>query len=333
MILTTPIADPAAWRGSDLDDESQWTLTLTSGHIAELETAVDHNTTKADNLATITMSDFPLPTLSGLLIGLRGELEGGRGFVRLRGLPTQRWGESRSRLALYGMGTHLGWPEGQDKAGNLIHDVKDIGQKFGSSDNIRYYQTNSSIEFHTDGADMFALLCLTKGQAGGRSLLISAVEVFNDIVRRRPDLAAVLQQNFHVDARGQRQDGARCQVIPIYSYYQGGISIILKQEYIRSAQRFDDVPRLTDEQNEALALLDEVLHDTDLRLEFELEPGDCVMASNHTILHGRTGFVDGDGSDQVRHMLRLWLTLPNGRPLPPHYADTREFAATYARRM
>ena len=34
-----------------------------------------------------------------------------------------------------------------------------------------------------------------------------------------------------------------------------------------------------------------------------------------------------------RHMLRLWLTIPNGRPLPPHYADTREYAQTYRQRM
>ena len=59
------------------------------------------------------------------------------------------------------------------------------------------------------------------------------------------------------------------------------------------------------------------------------------MCSNHCCVHGRTAFQDGgDGGGDVRHMLRLWLTLPPevGRPLPPHYAETREYGDTYARR-
>lgn len=76
------------------------------------------------------------------------------------------------------------------------------------------------------------------------------------------------------------------------------------------------------------------MQDKNLVLEFDLEPGDTLIASNHTVLHGRTGFVDdAKTAQQQRYMLRLWLTIHNGRPLPAHYADTREFAATYARRM
>jgi hypothetical protein len=31
-------------------------------------------------------------------------------------------------------------------------------------------------------------------------------------------------------------------------------------------------------------------------------------------------------------MLRLWLTIPNGRVLPPHFEDTREFRSVFERR-
>ena len=330
--LKTPIDDPAAWRGADIADSTSWTVSLTAAHIAEIEAAMQLIAQNGHALYDVSRADFPLPTLSSVLLEIRNELEGGRGFVHLRGLPVTRWGEDDARLALWGIGTHLGWAEPQDRTGNLLHDVRDIGQKFGSSDSIRYYQTNQAIEFHTDGADVFALCCLQKGQSGGRSLLVSAVSIFNEIARQRPDLAEVLQQDFHVDARGQRQDGARCQVIPIYTYHEGHLSIILKTAYIKSAQRFDDVPRLTPAQNEALDLLATVMQEQDLVLAFDLEPGDVMIASNHTILHGRTNFEDNDATAQQRHMLRLWLTIPNGRPLPAHYADTREFAPTYARR-
>ena len=162
---------------------------------------------------------------------------------------------------------------------------------------------------------------------------MSAAEVFNEIVRRRPDLAAVLQEDFWMDARGQRPDGARCQVLPVYTWHEGYLSILLKPEYIYSAQRFDEVPRLTGAQREALELFHRVTREPGIALEFDLRPGDVLLASNHTIMHGRTEFEDLPDPAHRRHMLRLWLTIPNGRSLPPHYADTREYAQTYRQRM
>ena len=88
---------------------------------------------------------------------------GGVVFVVRRGWPVELWDGTRSRRALCGFGTHLGWAEPQDGAGNLLHDVRDIGRDFGSDDKIRYFQTSHSISFHNDGADMFALCCLHAG--------------------------------------------------------------------------------------------------------------------------------------------------------------------------
>ena len=58
-----------------------------------------------------------------------------------------------------------------------------------------------------------------------------------------------------------------------------------------------------------------------------------LLASNHTIMHGRTAHEDAPAPETPRHMLRLWLTIPKGRPLPPHYANTREYAQTFRQRM
>lgn len=333
MYLTTPVDDPAAWRSDDMARRDDWTVSLSNQHLDELNAAIDAAERSAVELFEIDRERFPLPRLCGVLSALLDEIEGGRGFVVLRGLPVTHWSEQRCRMAMWGMGTHLGWAEPQDGAGSLLHDVRDIGRKFGTDDNIRYFQTNQAIEFHNDGADIFALGCLRAGREGGRSRIVSAVEVLNEIIRRRPDLAVVLQQDFHVDARGQRADGKRCQVLPIYATRDGALSILLKLAYIRSAQRFDDVPRLTVAQRDALDLLIEVMEEDGMALEFDLQTGDVLIASNHTVLHGRTAFEDHDEPTSQRHMLRLWLTIPNGRPLPPHYADTREFAATYRRRI
>ena len=307
---------------------------LPNSVIEELDRIVNNEALRCVAIDHLTREDFSLPSFAETADNIRRCMEQGRGFVCLRGLPVTRWGEQRTRLALWAMGTYIGWAEPQDGAGSLMHDVRDIGRTFGSDDQIRYFQTRQAIELHNDGADIFALCCLAKGGSGGMSRIVSAVEAFNEIVRRRPDLAVVLQNNFYVDARGQRSDGARCQVIPIYAFADGQISILLKLQYIYSAQRFDEVPRLTDTQLEALELLTQVINEPEMALEFTLEPGDMLVASNHVTLHGRTAYHDdAPANDGGRHMLRLWLTIPNGRALPAHYAHTREFASTYARRV
>ena len=332
-LVRTPVADPAAWRGEELAARDDWVTTLDPPLIAELDAALDQVESRGIDTLEIRKEDFPLPGFSAVRDSILGALEGGLGFVLLRGLPVERWDEARSRRALFGLGTHLGWAEPQDGAGNLLHDVRDIGRKFGSDDKIRYFQTSQSISFHNDGADMFALCCLHAGRSGGLSRLVSAVELFNEIARRRPDLAEVLQQPFHFDARGQHPKGDRCQVIPVFAFERDALSIILKVEYIFSAQRFDDVPRLSAAQLEALELLKSIPEEPGMALEFFLQPGDTLIASNHVALHGRTAFADEPSNAPPRHMLRLWLTIPNGRPLPPHYADTREFCYTWQRRV
>lgn len=325
-----PVIDAAAWRGQNILDENTWTITLSGAQVAELKGAVDRLSGEAASPMQFSKADFPLPGFAALTADVLAAVEGGRGFVRLRGLPVAEWSIEQARLGIWGIGTHLGTAVPQDGAGALLHDVRDIGRKFGSDDAIRYFQTNQAIALHNDGGDIFALCCLKQGRSGGRSRLVSAVEVFNEITRRRPDLAAILQQNFHVDARNQHPQGERCQVIPVFAFEHDVLTFILKTAYIESAQRFADVPRLRPEQREALQLLAQVLEEDGMPLDFDLSAGDVLIASNHTIMHGRSDYEDGDAGQ--RHMLRLWLTIPDGRPLPAHYANTREFATTYAAR-
>ena len=52
-----------------------------------------------------------------------------------------------------------------------------------------------------------------------------------------------------------------------------------------------------------------------------MEPGDMQFCFNHTILHSRTEFEEWDEPDRRRHLLRLWLNIPNGRKLAPEFAD------------
>jgi Taurine catabolism dioxygenase TauD, TfdA family len=71
-----------------------------------------------------------------------------------------------------------------------------------------------------------------------------------------------------------------------------------------------------------LAVLDrfeEVTKRPELMLEFTLHPGEVYFINNYTILHARTAFGGGDTEeDRRRHLLRLWLDVPQLRPVHPH---------------
>ena len=42
---------------------------------------------------------------------------------------------------------------------------------------------------------------------------------------------------------------------------------------------------------------------------------------NHVTVHSRTAYEDWPEPERKRHLLRLWLATPSGRPLPPAYEE------------
>jgi hypothetical protein len=53
----------------------------------------------------------------------------------------------------------------------------------------------------------------------------------------------------------------------------------------------------------------------------DFQPGDIQFLHNHQILHARTSYEDYPEPERKRHLLRLWLSAPNGRPLPEAFAE------------
>jgi len=70
-----------------------------------------------------------------------------------------------------------------------------------------------------------------------------------------------------------------------------------------------------------------------MHLSFSMEPGDIQIGNNYSILHSRTKYNDHSEPERKRYLLRVWLSLREGRPLPEIFEKTREFGPTYARRV
>lgn len=314
-----------AWYGPALEARNDWIEPLSSAEQDELAAAAEPWLARVERdaraLNRLETADFPLPMLAPRVTRLRNTLLHGRGFALLRGLPVARWGPRLSAVAFYGLGVHIGRPRPQNGEGHLLGHVRDLG--LSSDDpNVRIYQTHERQTFHTDSADIVGLLCLQTAKAGGLSALVSSVTLYNEMRARRPDLARLLFEPFATDRRGEVPSGAKPYFsIPIFNWYAGALSTIYQRQYVDSAQRFADAPRLTPAHVEALDLFDALTDDPALHLTMAVESGDIQFVHNHTLLHDRTAFEDFPEAARRRHLLRLWLAPEGARPLPEVYAE------------
>jgi hypothetical protein len=319
--LPDRIDAPSAWHGPDMAADSVWLEHLDAAALHDLARASEPWLADGADLSQLTRDTFPLPGLSSRLGRLSGELLDGRGFALWRGLPVAQWGARRCAVAFFGFGTHLGSALSQNSKGDLLGHVRDMG--LSSSDpNVRIYQTRERQTFHTDSADIVALLCLREARAGGLSALVSSSTLYNEMRRRRAELAAALFKPLATDRRGEVPANAKPYFeIPVFNWHAGRLSAIYQRQYIDSAQRFADAPRLTPTQVEALDLLDALADDPALHFTMRLQAGDMQFVHNHALLHDRTAFDDWPEPERRRHLLRLWLAPPDGWPLPDVFAQ------------
>jgi hypothetical protein len=315
--LPEAIEGPAAWRGPEMDKNPEaWLHHLSPEDVEELEGAARHFLSLSKDVGVIEKADFPLFHFGRHLARLRKKLTEGVGVEVLRGLPIGRYSQKFAATIFCGIGAHLGGARSQNAQGHIVGHVRDTGV---SSDDpqVRIYQTSERQTFHTDSADVVGLLCIRDAKEGGTSLLVSALSIYNEMRKTRPDLVTLLFDPIATDRRGEIPDGADPYMeIPVLSWFEGKLTVFYQRQYIDSAQRFPDAPRLTDAHIEALDLFDELSNEPSLYFGMQLKPGDMQFVYNHTQLHDRTGFVDWPEPDQRRHLLRLWLSIPGDRPLP-----------------
>ncbi len=305
----------SAWLGSDMAMRDDWVHEFSAAELSELESVAD--ATADRDIAVLRHADFAMPVLDATLARIRNDIVDGRGFVLMRGIPVADWPRSRTARAYWAIGTRIGVPVTQNPVGNLLGHVTDVG---GDADNPnqRGHQSADSLPFHTDiGAEIVGLLCLAGARSGGESGLVSAAALWNEIVTHSPALAEELVQPFYYDRRGEEVAGQDpWYEMPVFMPVDGRVAVSYVPRFIRSGQRFDDVPRLTARQNDALDMVQRLADDPHFKLEMDFRPGDIQFVNNLVLLHTRTAYRDWPEPERKRHLLRLWLSVPDGWPLP-----------------
>jgi hypothetical protein len=294
----------------------RWLVHLAAGEIAELEQAARSFLAQTKEIGEITKEKFPLPHFGAHLTKLKQTLLNGIGFEVIRGLPVEKYSQEFAATVFCGVGAHLGSARSQNAMGHILGHVRDVGAD-AKDPNTRIYQTAERQTFHTDSSDVVGLLCVREAMEGGESLLVSTTAIYNEMVRKRPDLAALMFDPIATDRRGEVPEDQKPYLeIPPLSWHEGFLTGFYQRQYIDSAQRFPDALRLTPAHVEALDLFDALANDPRLHFGMQLQPGDMQFVYNHGMLHDRTGFRDWPEAHQKRHLLRLWLSVAGDRPLP-----------------
>jgi hypothetical protein len=307
-LVRRPVRSSAVWRAADNADTVQWTTPFTADEREEIVRAANKAIGARLTAATITSDDFELPSLAGKISDWAEQLNNGRGFLLLRRFPTDALTPEATELAYVGLGLQLGTPVSQDAHGSLLGHVLDEGVT-RDSPAVRLYRTNARQDFHTDGADLVGLLCLQRAKSGGESRIASSYAVYNEMLRRRPDLVDVLYEPLCWDRNDEQGEGEPpFYPLPVFTDLDGTPRIFYIGWYIRDAQRHAEAPRLTDAQLEAMDLLESIANDPAFYVEMDFQPGDIQLLNNAKILHSREAYADDPDPARRRHLLRLWLS-------------------------
>lgn len=315
-----PVGGPGVWYGPDMVGRTDWQYRLSAAQVAELRAAGEAVRASGRPLAQLCKADFPLPTLSRALEELRDQIVHGRGFVLLRGFPTDGLFEETATL-YWGLGLHIGSARSQNTRGHLLGHVVDISDRFENVSE-RGYLTARHLPFHCDSVDVVALLCLQHAKTGGLSKIVSSYTIHDEMWARRPDLAEVLYGPVPRNRRDEVPEGkGPWYDLPVFNWMDDRLAINFLRRHIDMSQALPSAPRMSATLVEALDMVDTLANDPALHLGMEFEPGDVQLLHNHQILHSRTVYEDWPEYERRRYLLRLWLAPDNGIALPPAFAE------------
>ena len=317
---------PAAWRGEQLFARPDWLYELTDTDIGEIDRAFQ-GVAQMD-LESITQEDFSLPRFATRMTAIQQSLESGSGATWVRGFPVERYTDEQAMRVFWGLSRHVGTPVSQSAEGERIFHVRDAG--YGDQDpRTRGPNTRKKLSFHTDRCDVISFLCLKQAKSGGENFLVSSLALFNELLERRPDLLQELMRPYYYQRHNVDGGNALpyCRQ-PIFSIFEGHFAASFLRVLIERAYRMPELPEMTDLQREALDYLEQLAEDPALHVRFRQQAGDMLFLNNWVTFHRRSDFEDHETPERKRHLLRLWLSVPNSRPLDPQFREN--FGATEA---
>lgn len=316
--MATVIDSLADWRGRELTPKD-WIRPLHPDHIAEIDGAIRYVEKRGLSLGNMRREDFPIPSFAHDLAAMRHELQYGCGIQMYRGFPVHAYSKAQLRTIYWGLALHLGTPVTQSRHGDVIGDVRQIGtgaHEFAG----RAYTSNEELHFHCDPCDVVGLFCLRVAKSGGLTQVASLVAIHNEMARTAPNLLDELYTPYIYNWRSRQPPNAAPDYEqPIFATVDGRFVSQYSPSYIEWGYRMRNI-EMPSAKKAAFDMMKRLANDPAFRLEKPFEPGDIQFLNNLTMIHARTEFEDYEDPDRKRHLLRLWLSVPDSPRLPDSFA-------------
>jgi len=306
-----PIRNASSWHGADFKVNKSYEYHLEPSHIADLEQALGGIKRSGLELAALTPKNFPLPTMLPLLHSIGDVLRNGRGFALLRGFPIDQHEIDDLSIMYYGLCRHIGMGMTQNSDGGLIHYVTDGP--------LKPNQGNRGVGFpritplHVDLMDIVTLLCVRQATDSPHSHLSSSTTLYNEFLKRRPDLLPRLFGGYEWDRMNEHGEGETPTSgyrVPLFSLINGTLSCRYNRSWMSATNVAEKAP-LSSLDEEAFALIDDITAET--RFSFPFSEGDIQFCNNYTVLHGREAHKPEPLEERKRLLIRIWLNAPEFR--------------------
>jgi len=313
--LVEMVRNKRTWRADSFESQRPWVYRLPDDFLAIVEEANrQRRGTSSEPVTEFYLDEAQLRACHRIIQPVLDSLESGPGFVVIErvSIDAGQANPITPNLLYWLVGQCLGQPFPQNIEGTLLYDVRDTG--YNVADGSRFSVTNAESSFHTDASfgheipDYIGLLCLQTAKSGGRSQLVSAYALHNELLAKHAQILETLYEPFYVDRRGQFTAGELpFSKFPVLGWDGRELTMRYLHYYIEVGHEKAAQP-LTAAQVKSLEVMKELLDRQDFRVEFDLHPGQMVFMNNHWILHNRTAFEDHRDPQQRRHYLRLWLS-------------------------
>lgn len=310
------IESQADWRGEALSKRSDWLHQLSDAEIGEIDKAYKSVKARGIDIREVSKDNFVLDRFPRIAEKCQVALEDGPGVYLIRGFPIGNYPREDMKLINWGLAKYVGTAVSQSSEGDVMGDVRNLNP---DPEKSRGYKSSRELYFHCDSADVSSLFSVINAKSGGLSGVCSTVGVHNEMARTRPDLLEVMYEPWWWTWQTNcYSHEAPIYQQPIFSQQDGHLSCRYIGELLRQTpRRYPILPALTPRQVEAMALFDKLLNGPDFAIWKPFVPGDWQMVNNHIVMHARTEFEDYPELERKRHLLRMWLAMPNSRPLSP----------------
>jgi len=254
------------------------------------------------------------------MMAFKEELATGRGFVIIRGLPSERYTNDELGKIFWGFGAHFGLAMPQSFLGDRLGTVMDLTDEEPERRLRRGYHSAGAQFVHTDACDIVGMISIRTAKVGGASRLASAHAVHNLMLDLAPELLNVLYEGFvcrmpDSDAEAMGVPPLIPRRVPAYKFENGWLNCHYVRGYVTRAVAAGD-HQLSPRELAAMDVFASFGNHADVLIEMLLEPGDFQIFNNRTVLHGRAHFEDHPEKARRRHLKRLWLSVDDWPKIP-----------------